>query len=138
MKVNEARIGNWVLVPQLDAKILIPSYPKRIKGITLFGEFDFTEPQYPNNFQVSARHCAGIPLKEDQLKKFGGKEDENGDLYIPFGSNDLRFYLLVPDGYIQLTRSFHCPIMNFEHVIYIHRFQNLFFDFTGRELEYHD
>jgi len=37
MEPIEARIGNYVLVPETDSKVLIPSVPKQILGITTQG-----------------------------------------------------------------------------------------------------
>ena len=59
MKTNDIRVGNWVLVPN-NNEVKIPAYPKQVKGITIFGELDFTEPTYQEPHVVSVMHCGGV------------------------------------------------------------------------------
>lgn len=58
-------------------EIKIPCFPKKIKAITLFDEFDFTEPTYPENHLVPAKDCIGIELTTDFFIKNGFNHDKN-------------------------------------------------------------
>lgn len=139
MKANELRIGNWVLIPMSLDGVVIPSFEKQVRGIGLFGGIDFTEPQFPGDLIIPAVHCAGIPLTEKWLLKFGfecwNECDEDG----------YAFYVLhnVIDG----TSNFEVSLKNCKSypsidenciywgkTFYVHTLQNLYFALTGEEL----
>jgi hypothetical protein len=128
MNTNEVRIGNWVLIPT-NNEIKIPCFPKKIKAITLFGEFDFTEPTYPENHLVAAIHCIGIELTTDFFIKNGFNHDENQqifnryDICVSYSENYKGYKLFVNHEY-ETGKAF----------IYLHEFQNLFFALIGEEL----
>ena len=131
MKATDLRIGNWVLIPTSMDGIIIPSFPKKVKGIGIFGGIDFTEPEYPENHIVPAVHCAGIPLTEEWLLKFGFKESKTF-----FGRNSFE-----KDGYhlIKNGKYFEFLVIGSSVILakikYVHQLQNLYFALTGKELE---
>lgn len=62
MKVNEVRIGNWVLI-SIDAKSQdIESVPRKIMGITVNESFIFFKPDLREFITVPAILCSGIIL----------------------------------------------------------------------------
>lgn len=76
----------------------------------------------------------GIPLTDEWLEKLGALKDEYGDVFIEVDSeSDTRLYLSMK-GYIQLVKSYHCPMFDYEHIRYVHQLQNLFFCLSGEEL----
>lgn len=134
---NEVRLGNWVLIPT-NNEIKIPCFPKKIKAITLFGEFDFTEPTYSENHLVAAKHCAGIELTEQLLIKHGASkyfgetgycitcEDgiyPNSDIYILWDEDKKECYLDAENEYT-VRRG----------IKYLHQLQNIYYDLKGEEL----
>jgi hypothetical protein len=125
MKSTEARQGNWVLVPS-DTEIIIPNYPKRIKAITLFGEFDFSEPTYPKPFIVPAIHCAGIPLTEKILWEAGFLGNN------PWEKDNLR---LDSEDRLTIIDKTGYGIIIARNVKYVHQLQNLYLDLTGNDIE---
>lgn len=127
MKATELRIGNWVLIPQSD-EIIIPVFPKQVKGIGIFGGIDFTEPQYPENHIVHAIHCAGISLAEEWLLKFGFEYTEAG--WIDKKLNSI--YIIERGNGCVLYKSHAGAIAEVKHV---HQLQNLYFALIGEELE---
>ena len=139
MNAKEVRIGNWVLTP-MNNEIVIPRFQKKIKGITIFGEFDFNEPTYPENHLVSAKHCAGIELTPEILEKCGLRVADTGYYWIAVrehynASNDLKPTWLK----IKYTQAKNFRVENFANkTIYLkslHQLQNLYFALTGEELE---
>ena len=138
METTDCRIHNWVLVPT-GGEIKIPCYPKRVLGITKFGEFDFTEPSYPENHIVPAKHCAGIRLTEKLLLKLGFKKKHPG---LP------NVYVLVIDVHSQtgielqeIENGFQffvedeCGINTIDVVFEdLHQLQNLYLDLNHKEL----
>lgn len=116
MTASELCIGNYV-INQFD----------KLKAIDFYDfKWHYDDMQ---GFTSDWSMFKPIPLTEEWLLKLGAEKDENGDLFIPY-LNDLRFYLT--DGVIQLCKSYHAPIMNFEHIKYVHQFQNLHFLLTGK------
>jgi len=142
MKITEGRIGNWVLVPT-NTELKIPSYPKKIKGITKFGEFDFTEPEYPKKFIEPALHCAGVPLIEQVLFKAGLKQIAVTSHDADFGSRDHVKYYNLFDEYILLRVYDRIHLLfdadyemyEIRELEYIHELQNIYHDLTKNELK---
>ncbi len=111
---------------------MIPAYPKQIKGITKFGEFDFTEPQYPESLIIPAKHCAGIPLTEEILLKAGAKDGSVSGGYEIEIDDEHALALDAGELVIWCNDSFY----NINtHKKYVHQLQNLYFALTGNELE---
>lgn len=71
MEPVEARIGNYVLIPPTNSKVLIPSVPRKIKGITTSGEFEFDGDHFETTIRIPARHCKGIQLSPEHLEFLG-------------------------------------------------------------------
>ena len=137
MKTTELRIGNMVLVPIMPSQVIIPSYPKKIKGITIFGELDFTEPSYPEKMLIPAKHCAGIPLTAEWLLKFEFECWFDGALkkfYVLHnvidGTSD--FEVTLQDGKAYPSIDENCIYWRKE--FHVHQLQNLYFALTGEEL----
>jgi hypothetical protein len=131
MKANELRIGNYVLIPSHSdkSKPLVPCIEKRVKGINMFGELDFTEPTYPENHLVHTKHCMGIPLTEDWLLKLGFELDT----YNNFFKNEI-YFNIIDCNTIQLS-SCGFGVNGFgQEIKYVHQLQNLYFALTGSEL----
>src|SRR5690554_3905088 len=83
---------------------------------------------------VSFENVEPIPLTDEWLEKLGALKDEYGDVFIEIDSDsDTRLYLSTR-GYIQLVKSYHCPMFDYEHIRYVHQLQNLFFCLCGEEL----
>ena len=139
MKANELRIGNLIYGIDRGTDIHIPiTEPLKVLQIELFksyvlplGKNPATEARWNkiNNVDISP-----IPLTEEWFLKFGAEKDKYGDLCIidPTGINTA-FYLV--EGFIQWTKDCVSPIANFEHVKYVHQFQNLYFIKTDKELK---
>jgi hypothetical protein len=77
---------------------------------------------------------APVKLTQDWMLKNGVK-DENGDPFIYCSKEDDLRYYLSDFGFIHLIRGGSCPLWNYEHIIYVHLFQGLYFYETGKELE---
>ena len=74
MEPFEVRIGNFVLVPQIDLKVLLPSVPKVIKGITAQNEFEFAGDHFDTTLKIHSKHCKGIQLIPEHLEFLGFKK----------------------------------------------------------------
>lgn len=155
MEAKEARIGNWVLIPTNDV-IKVPCYPKQIKGITRYGEFDFTEPDYPEPHIVHAKHCAEIELTEELLLECGfsidhrlSNEREKDRVYhmnpVFFGKSDKTdvvgsdLSLIAHGDKIFLLKNVCMDNSYLEDGIRIkslHHLQNIHYDTAGEELTF--
>jgi len=83
---------------------------------------------------VSFENVEPIPLTDEWLEKLGALKDEYGDVFIEVDSDsDTRLYLSTK-RYIQLVKSYHCPMFDYEHIKHVHQLQNLYFAITGEEL----
>jgi hypothetical protein len=74
MESFEVRIGNFVMVPQIDSKVLIPSVPKIVKGITALNEFEFAGDHFDTTIKIPSKHCKGIHLLPEHLEFLGFKK----------------------------------------------------------------
>lgn len=136
MKATDLRIGNWVLIPTSMDGIIIPSFPKKVKGIGIFGGIDFTEPEYPENHIVPAVHCAGIPLTEEWLLKLGFKEDKiRSQFFKSCGEYIMKISVNVFSGILKKESSWFVSILagyGSQPVTlvkqYVHQIQNLYFE----------
>lgn len=140
---QEVRLGNWVLIPN-NRKILIPVHPKQIKGISKFGELDFTEHDYQEELVFSCKHCGGIELTDDILLKCGFNEGTET-------VNEKEFYIQKTDGLYRLTLEFYINKKDDKYfielewdgygskieipIMYVHELQNLYLTLTGKELQ---
>lgn len=136
MKANELRLGNWVLIPT-NKEILIPCFPKQIKGITLFGELDFTEPTYRENHLVAAKHCTGIELTEEWVLKAGFNPKQGTEIkYFEFFGKSWIFIVKVIDARYTAWFDNGNGDMLLTDLKTVHQLQNLYFALTGEELEF--
>lgn len=126
MKTNELRIGNLVLIPFSMEGVIIPSIEKQVRGIGTFGGIDFTEPQFPEDLTIPAVHCAGIPLTEEWLLKFGFKIFPWG--WVKKSTTDIGLRISHPHFHFERDGE------NLQQIKYVHQLQNLYFALTGEEL----
>ena len=91
-------------------------------------------------FESERVWCKPIPLTEEILLKCGGTIEGNGysRIIIETGSYpDLGIgsgYILHSNGYIMQIHR-HAPFINYEHIKYLHQFQNLFYFNENKELK---
>jgi hypothetical protein len=69
MKVNEVRVGNWVLISMDVGNQYIESVPWRIMGITVNEAFVFFKPDMSEFISVPAILCSGIILNGAWIEK---------------------------------------------------------------------
>ena len=119
LSANELRIGNYIQ----DDKGNI----EKVYELSFYIYNTINSDYYEGYYQP-------IPLTEEWFLKLGAEKDKYGDLCIidPTGINTA-FYLV--EGFIQWTKDCISPIANFEHVKYVHQFQNLYFIKTDKELK---
>lgn len=113
MKVNELRVGNYVMHP--DNKSYFGVSGALIK-----------ELQISQHLQKDLKP---IPLTEEWLEKFGFekiKHIHNGIYYL----HRLVKISIYPNGMIELRGS-----VGWNKMQYVHQLQNLYFALTGEELE---
>ena len=134
LSANELRIGNYVNTSERDGRHFQICRQGLIRTINN-ASCNIT-PQGCSSpvITIKLKNIEGIPLTEEWFLKFGAEKDKYGDLCIidPTGINTA-FYLV--EGFIQWTKDCVSPIANFEHVKYVHQFQNLYFIKTNKELE---
>ena len=131
METKELRIGNWVNIPT-GGDIQIPAFPRKIKGITKFGELDFTEPSYPEPHLFHFNHCGGILLTEEILLKIGFEKINHIHGYSFYSLSKSKKNKCHIDIYDTQTKYMGYLV---NHCEYVHELQNLFFALTGKELE---
>ena len=122
MEPNEARIGNFVLVPQTNSKVLIPSVPKQIQGITTRAEFEVSEGHFEMMIKIPSKHCKGIQLRNVHLEFIGFRK-----------INDYQYIHKVLDITLEDCNEFFMwsitKSLNIR-IDYVHQLQNLFADMT--------
>lgn len=124
MKVQELRIGNLVSnMYEKTARVReIHEHPSWAGGFLVI----------TNENKSAISVLRPIPLTDEWLEKLGALKDEYGDMFIEVDS-DIRLYLSTK-GYIQLVKSYHCPMFDYEHIKHVHQLQNLYYAITGEEL----
>lgn len=136
MKPNELRIGNWVSIPEMHSPIKTPVYQKQVKGINLFGDVDFSEPQNTDPLIVPAKFCCGIPPNEEWLFKFGFEVVYNSDFTKRYDLTiDERFDFLTNKNDERLSGFRFKGNTFYQEVKSVHQFQNLYYALTGEELK---
>ncbi|MDA3821379.1 MAG: hypothetical protein PF450_02020 [Bacteroidales bacterium] len=126
MNAIDVRIGDWVLMPDLSAPIHIPVHPKQIKGITKFGELDFTLPSSPTDHIIPCTKCAGIPITADLLRK----ANLNADTIFQEFEEESGVQLKDHDGN-GVTVVFGKKLI---HLKYLHELQYWYYKVTDKEL----
>lgn len=147
MKAEELMIGNIIL----SGKHQLVGYVKSIFGDDVLLEDKLTGEEW----QPELKDCAGIPLTEEWLVKFGFTrhcrvkvlnayeytlriDETNLDIEVQQGyqgdNNRFRVNLSV-DGeeYAEEPQSINNAWLN--HIRYVHQLQNLYFALTGEELK---
>jgi hypothetical protein len=141
---NELRIGNLVHSKPYDylvykIKSIEHSIRFRVEGdyylwVESISKSERTVIPIQTKGNYNIEQFAPIPLTQEWMQK-NGEKDENGDPFIYHSKEyDMRYYL-NDKGFIQLTKGQTCPLLNYEHIIYVHLFQGLYFYETGKELE---
>jgi hypothetical protein len=126
MKANEYRIGNIVYKECFDND----RYPYKIEHKITGHDIECLDV---DGVFYQEGQAIPIPLTEDWLLKCGSERDRFNDVFIYLDKeNDLRLYLT--NGFIQLCKDHCAPLFNYEYVIYVHRFQNLYLSLKGEEL----
>jgi len=126
MKATELRLGNLVSnMYEKTARVReIHEYPSWTGGFLVITD--------ENKSAITT--LRPISLTPEWLEKLGALKDEYGDVFIEVDSDlDIRLYLSTR-GYMQLVKSYHCPMFDYEHIKHVHQLQNLFFAITGEEL----
>lgn len=135
MKLQELRIGNWVLIPFSMDGVIIPSAEKQVLGIGKFGGIDFTKPEYPDDLIIPAIHCAGIPLTEEWLRKLHNEDEISISKRFP---NEItiygRFLFIWKENYKYwyVIEEYHKKYLT--KIEFVHEYQNFIFALTGEEL----
>ena len=122
MEPIEARIGNYILVPETNSKVLIPSVPKQILGITSQGEFEVSAGHFDITIKIPARHCKGIQLRNAHLEFIGFKK-----------LNENQYLNKVLDIVLDDCNEFFMWNLTKNLVIkidFVHQLQNLLADMT--------
>src|SRR5690554_457274 len=122
MEPIEARIGNYVLVPETDSKVLIPSVPKQVLGITTQGEFEVAVGHFDITIKIPAKHCKGIQLRNAHLEFIGFRK-----------LNEHQYIHKVLDILLEDYNEFFNWTLTKNLIIkidYVHQIQNLFADMT--------
>jgi|SRR5690554_1016277 len=126
MKATELRLGNLVSsMYEKTARVReIHEHPSWAGGFLVITD--------ENKSAITT--LRPISLTPEWLEKLGALKDEHGDVFIEVDSDsDTRLYLSTR-GYMQLVKSYHCPMFDYEHIRYVHQLQNLFFCLCGEEL----
>ena len=136
MKANELRIGNYVQLTKAwyELNKELNKTPQLIIVNDINRDHIYTEEfYYISGYKPD--HLEGIPLTEGWLLRFGGKEDEGGDTYLPMPKGvDMRLYMNY--DHLLECKGQVCPITEYDHIKYVHQLQNLYFALTGEELKY--
>ena len=122
MEPIEVRIGNYVLVPPADSKVLLPSVPKQVKGITSQGEIEVAKGQFDIMLRIPAKHCKGIKLRTTHLEYLGFRK-----------ITDFQYLHKVPDIKLEDCNEYFICNLNENiqiRIDYIHQLQNLFAEIT--------
>jgi hypothetical protein len=133
MKASELKIGNYILINAYNEKNVISQVTEILDERIHLHNF-----WIGNTNTFAQRHpleeCFPIPLTEEWLLKFGGKEDERKDIYLPIPRViDMRIYIKF--DHLLLCKGQVCPMYEYEHIKNVHQLQNLYFALTGEELE---
>lgn len=137
MKVQELRIGNWIMIPYQNAPIAIPAHKTEVQGITIFGEVLTNNTPEHEGLKTHFNHISGIPITEEWLLKFGFEcwlEKPNGGFYVLHnvidGTSDFEVTLEGGEAYPSIDEN----CIYWGKTLYVHQLQNLYFALTGNEL----
>lgn len=122
MEPIEVKIGNYVLVPPSDSKVLLPSVPKQVKGITSQGEIEVAKGHFDIILRIPAKHCKGIKLRTVHLEYLGFRK-----------ISEFQYLHKVPDIRLEECNDYFICLLNENNQIridFVHQLQNLFALFT--------
>lgn len=151
VRLNEIRIGNWMLIPEMGSSLKIPVFKAKVQGIGMFGDIEFLHTPQITGVSVPLRQLSGIPTTEEILLQSGFVKfnfSHTEQIY----SIDLGIYgrlsivVLGKSKMIQLaalnTEDNNIPnafICLFDEIkdgkLCFHKLQNLIYELTGKELE---
>lgn len=87
-----------------------------------------------NEFIQMDEFFAPIPLDETFSHFAETEKDDNGDVFVWADKQyDTRFYF--SKGMLIYCKGYHCPLSRYDHIKYVHQFQNLFHAKIGREVK---
>ena len=129
MTKNDFRLGNLILIPNIESKVLIPCIVSKIQGITIFGEIEVLHTPEHNGLSINNKHVSVIDITENWLKKAGFRLNYDrwhfpSDSYFEISLIDSEYVLTINEGEYETNTK----------VKYVHQLQNLHFALTGEEL----
>lgn len=122
MEPIEVRIGNYVLVPPTDSKVLLPTVARQIKGITSQDEFEIATGHFDIMLRIPAKHCKGIKLRTAHLEFIGFRKIK-----------DMQYLHKAPNIMIEDCSEYFMWNLNENmniRIDYVHQIQNLFAELT--------
>lgn len=129
--LNEFRVGNKILVPNIESTVLIPSIEVEVQGITIFGEIECLNTPQHAGLTISTKKVSGIKLTEEWFLRYGfihDKEEEifnRHDICFSYSENYKGYKLYVQHEY-EIGRE----------IEYVHELQNLYFALKGEEIKF--
>ena len=134
MKVEELRIGNWIISNQSYCSWDIKIHSGDYFQIKQVGEVLDSWDDMGASGRLLLKGCKPIPLTEEWLTKLGftiykGEPDKylENEVYIDC---DETFYYVVESYCSERGDWCHCEV----EIEYVHQLQNLYFALTNKEL----
>jgi len=139
MKAQDLRIGNYVTLDEEDAGNAVLTLVGIYLNDAIWVEWTW-EDGSNDNTDCDLETIKGMPITEKWLSKFGFKKDNNGNYWIDLQTNYIELMLSGDYWYPVYAQV---PEMSHEEeqrvstnrIEFVHELQNLFFAFTGTELE---
>jgi hypothetical protein len=132
MKSSELRIRNWVKTATPKMEIMIPHLIAEVQGVK-YGEVFFGENYDGEGFSMTTKHIQGIELTQDIIHKCGFEMLYFNPRLDTFYGNKKSYYPFLiqysRDGVWYFYNEKNCELK------YLHQLQNLYFAWTGDELE---
>lgn len=137
---KELRIGNIIRMEgiqnDIDNKAFVVT-GMGPTGDTIWGKYKFPNNNDPgvmdsNEVPAYQRFCEGMPITEEWLTKFGFKEWSEGNWKIEVENANVDFEEI---NYYLPYKSLNVHIGELE-MKYVHQLQNIYYIFTGKELNY--
>lgn len=116
MKAAELRLGNWYQY--------LSAHTGKWKESKIRWQEIKDAAECPKDWK-NKKEIKPIPLTEEELEKF------DGDFKYEDGLITIRVIGMFPDG----CRHTRFQVFSIKELKYLHRFQNLYFALTGKELK---
>jgi hypothetical protein len=133
MKVNNLRVGNWVIDYEAEPNKTIYWQVETIEYLNTTLGIRFRD----GSCWTCEEFIEPIPLTEEWIVKFGINETKDQDIYrinyVSYhkGTNTFNYCL----GYYYDDQGYVDNI--FKEIKHVHQLQNLYFELTGQELTTH-